>query len=59
MLSFGSKVYPKELKAQSVQAFWARLASSGHLGLISGPLIVPKYNKGIHDPNRQVNSIIL
>ena len=40
---------------QSVHIFWARLASFGHLGLISDPLIVSKFNNETHDPKGQEN----
>ena len=33
--------------------FWARLASFGHLGLISDPLIVSKFDNETHDPKGQ------
>ena len=39
----------------SVQVFWARLASFGHLGLISGPLIISKFPNETHDPKEQAN----
>ena len=35
--------------------FWARLASFGHLGLISDPLIVSKFHNETHDPKGQEN----
>ena len=41
----------------SVQVFWARLASFGHLGLISDPLIVSKFSNESHDPKGQENKI--
>ena len=37
--------------------FWARLASFGHLGLISEPLIVSKFHNETHDPKGQENKI--
>ena len=37
--------------------FWARLASFGHLGLISDPLIVSKFYNETHDPKGQENKI--
>ena len=42
---------------QSVHIFWARLASFGHLGLISDPLIVSKFHNETHDPIGQENKI--
>ena len=36
---------------------WARLASFCHLGVISDPLIVPKFHNETHDPNGQENEI--
>ena len=38
---------------KSVQIFWARLASFGHLGLISDPLIVSNLRNETHDPKEQ------
>ena len=35
--------------------FWARLASFGHLGLISNPLIVSKFHNETHDPKGHEN----
>ena len=35
--------------------FWDRLASFGHLDLISDPLMVLKFHNAIHDPKRQAN----
>ena len=37
--------------------FWARLASFGHLGLISDRLIVSKFHNETHDPKGQENNI--
>ena len=37
--------------------FWARLGSFGHLGLISNPLIVSKFNNETHDPKGGENKI--
>ena len=37
--------------------FWARLASFGHLGLISDPLIISKFPNETHDPKGQDNKI--
>ena len=34
-LSFGSKEYTKELIVQSVQIFWVRQVSFGHLSIVS------------------------
>ena len=36
---------------------WARLASFGHLSLISDPLIVSKLHNETHDPKGQGNKI--
>ena len=47
----------KELKVLNVQGLWARLASFGQVGLISDPLMVSKFHKGIHDPKGQENKI--
>ena len=40
-----------------MQVFWARLASSGHLGLTSDPLIISKFSNESHDPKGQENKI--
>ena len=40
-----------------MQIFWARLASFGHLGHISDPLIVSKFHNETHDPKGQENQI--
>ena len=45
------------MKVWSVDFFWARLASFGHLGLISDHLMVSKLYNGIHDCKGQVNTI--
>ena len=37
--------------------FWARLASFGHLGFISGPLIISKFSNESHDSKGQENKI--
>ena len=37
--------------------FWARLASFGHLGLISDPQVVSKVHNETHDPKGQENKI--
>ena len=37
--------------------FWARLASFGHSGLISDPLIVSMFHNETHDPKGQENKI--
>ena len=47
-VSFGSKECTEELKLECAY-FWARLASFGHLGLISDPLIVSKFHNETHD----------
>ena len=39
--------------------FWARLASFGHLGLISDPLIVSKSDNQTYDPKGQENNTTL
>ena len=36
---------------------WAKLASFGHLGLVSDPLIVAKFHNESHDPKGQENKI--
>ena len=36
---------------------WARLASFGHLGLISDPLIVSKLHNETYDPKGQENKV--
>ena len=41
----------------SVHIFWSRLASFGHLGVISDPLIVSKFHNETHDPKGQENKI--
>ena len=57
------KEYPLEAKTapknrnKSVHIFWARLASFGHLGLISDPQIVSKFYNETHDSNGQENKI--
>ena len=45
-------------ETRSVQIFWSRLASFGHLGLISDPLIVSKFHNETHDPKGQENKKI-
>ena len=40
-----------------MQVFWARLASFGHLGVISDPLIISKFSNESHDPKGQENKI--
>ena len=40
-----------------MQNFWAGLASFGHLGLISDPLIVSKFQNETHDTKGQENKI--
>ena len=40
-----------------MQIFWARIASFGHLGHISDPLIVSKFHNETHDPKGQENKI--
>ena len=40
-----------------MQVFWARLASFGHLDLISDPLIISKFSNESHDPKGQENII--
>ena len=40
-----------------MQVFWARLASFGHLCLISDPLIISKFSNESHDPKGQENKI--
>ena len=40
-----------------MQVFLARLASFGHLGLISDPLIISKFLNESHDPKGQENKI--
>ena len=53
------KKYPLEAKNapknwnKSVQIILAGLASFGHLGLISDPLIVFKFHSETHDPKGQ------
>ena len=44
---------------QSVHIFWARLASFGHLGLISDLLMVSKFHDKLHDLNGQENKIYI
>ena len=39
----------------SVHIFWSRLASFGHLGLISDPLICLKFHNENHDSKGQEN----
>ena len=39
-----------------MQIVWVRLASFGHLGLISDPEIVSKFQNEAHDPTAQENS---
>ena len=55
-LSFGSKVCTKELKLEC-GIILASLASFGHLGLISDPLIVFKFHNETYDPKGQENKI--
>ena len=40
-----------------MQIFWARLASFGHLGLISNPLIVSKFHNETNDSKGPENKI--
>ena len=40
-----------------MQIFWVRVASFGHLGLNSDPLIVSKFHNETHDPKGQLNTI--
>ena len=40
-----------------MQVFRARLASFGHLGLTSDPLIISKFSNESHDPKGQENKI--
>ena len=56
-VSFGNKKYASKNWNQSVHIFLARLASFGHLGLISDPLIVSKFHNETHDPKGQENKI--
>ena len=57
------KGYPLEVKnalkswSQSVHILRARLASLGHLGPISVPLIISKFHNETHDPKGQENQI--
>ena len=57
------KGYPLEAKTapknwnQSVHMSWARLASFSHLGVISDPRIVSKFQNETHDPKGQENKI--
>ena len=57
-VSFGSKDCTKELKLECAYS-WARLASFCHLGFISDPLIVSKFNNETHDPKGQQNKIYI
>ena len=56
-LSFGSKECTEELKLECPSFLWARLASFGHLCLISDPLIISKFSNESHDPKGQGNKI--
>ena len=56
-VSLGCKDCTKELKLECAYFFWARLASFCHLGFISDPLIVSKFNNKTHDPKGQENKI--
>ena len=47
MVSFGSKDCIKEQKLECAY-FRARLASFGHLGLVSDPLIISKFHNETH-----------
>ena len=47
----------KKLKVLSVQAFWVRLASFGHLGISSDPLMGSKFHSRINDAKGQENKI--
>ena len=51
-----AKTAPKNWN-QSVHISWTRLASFCHLGVISNPLIVPKFHNETHDPKGQENTI--
>ena len=55
-ISFGSKDCTKEMKLECAFSR-ARLASFCHLGFISDPLIVSKFNNETHDPKGQENKI--
>ena len=52
-LSFGSKECTEELKLECAN-YLGRIASFGHLGLISDPLIISKFPNETHDPNKTV-----
>ena len=56
-LSFGRKECTEELKLECPSFFWARLASFGHLCLISDTLIISKFINESHDPKGQGNKI--
>ena len=43
----------QRIETRVLHFFWARLASFGHLGLISDPLIVSKFHNETHDPKGQ------
>ena len=58
-LFFGSKLYIKELKMWSVHVFWARLASFGHLGLISEHLMVSWFQSSTMESMIHNTSLIL
>ena len=47
----------KRTETRVLLIFWARLASLGHLGHISDPLIVSKLHNETHDPKGHENKI--
>ena len=55
--SFGIKENIKELKMLSKLVFCTKLASFGHLGLITDPLMVSKFHNGMHGSKGQENKI--
>ena len=55
-LSFESKDCNKELKLECAN-FLARLASFGHVGFISDPLIISMFHNKTHDPKEQEKNL--
>ena len=56
--AFGSNEYTHQRTERiKCTTCWAKLASFGHLGLISDPLIVSRFTNGIHDFEGQENNI--
>ena len=53
----GQPIFEAPPTSLSVHISWTRLASFCHLGFISDPLIVSKFNNETHDPKGQESKI--